>query len=108
LDNAAELVSRVTFEAQPFIPFAAGCAAPVSPVSTSGTPRLVRIPQHRVLGGVCAGASYFFGTPSWMCRAGFLVAVLAFGTGLVVYVILWALLPPATQVPADYAERTGG
>jgi phage shock protein PspC (stress-responsive transcriptional regulator) len=46
-----------------------------------------------VLGGVCGGFGKHTPIPSWVWRVGFLVAALVFGTGVLVYVILWIALP---------------
>lgn len=47
------------------------------------------------LGGVCGGIGAATGIPSWMLRAGFLFCLLAFGAGLLVYLVLWICIPPA-------------
>lgn len=46
------------------------------------------------LGGVCGGIGAATGIPSWMLRAGFLFCLLAFGAGLLVYLVLWICIPP--------------
>lgn len=45
------------------------------------------------LGGVCGGIGAATGIPSWMLRAGFLFCLLAFGAGLLVYLVLWICIP---------------
>lgn len=46
-----------------------------------------------VIGGVCGGLGKHTPIPAWIWRAGFLVALLLFGTGGLVYLILWIALP---------------
>ncbi|MEU3574680.1 PspC domain-containing protein [Kitasatospora sp. NPDC036755] len=55
--------------------------------------RLARPRHNRVIAGVCAGLADRFGlTPSTM-RVIFLVSWLLPGPGILLYVILWLLLP---------------
>ena len=54
---------------------------------------LAKSRTDKVIGGVCGGFGARTPIPSWMWRAGFLVALLMFGTGGLVYVILWIALP---------------
>ena len=60
--------------------------------------RLARSRHDRMIGGVCAGFAETTGTPTWMWRAGAVLAALHFGTGLVLYLVLWAVMP----VRGDY------
>ena len=45
------------------------------------------------LGGVCGGIGAATTIPSWVLRAGFLFCLLAFGAGLLVYLVLWICIP---------------
>ncbi|MDX1667102.1 MAG: PspC domain-containing protein [Saprospiraceae bacterium] len=58
--------------------------------------RLFRDPEDEVLGGVCSGIAAYFGIddPVWV-RLAFVVLALSGGFGVPIYVILWAILPPA-------------
>lgn len=57
--------------------------------------RFFRDPDKRVFGGVSSGiAAYFNIDPVWI-RLVFLIAILGFGTGLGVYIILWIAIPEA-------------
>ena len=63
----------------------------------AGSRRLYRDPDHKVLGGVSGGLAAYFGweSPIWI-RLGFLLAGLAgFGTGVLIYIILWIAVPVA-------------
>ena len=59
--------------------------------------RLTRSNQDRILGGVCAGFAQATDTPSWIWRAGFVLAALGFGTGLLLYVVLWIFMPASDK-----------
>ena len=43
------------------------------------------------LAGVCGGLAEQFGIDSLLVRAGFLVLLIRYGTGLVLYIVLWLL-----------------
>jgi phage shock protein PspC (stress-responsive transcriptional regulator) len=60
------------------------------------TKRLYRDPDNAILGGVCSGlGAYFHTDPVWF-RIAFVVACIpGLGTPLLVYVILWAIIPEA-------------
>ena len=61
----------------------------------SGPKRLYRDPMNRVVGGVCSGLGYYFRVdPVWF-RLAFVLAVIFAGTGILLYLILWIVLPPA-------------
>ena len=63
-----------------------------------GPKRLYRDPENRVAGGVCSGlGAYFSIDPVWF-RLAFVVAVLIGGSGVLLYLILWIVLPPARTV----------
>ena len=55
--------------------------------------RLQRSRDERWLGGVCGGLARLSGVAAWVWRMAFVLLVLFGGTGLVLYVLLWVLLP---------------
>nr|WP_297426184.1 PspC domain-containing protein [uncultured Actinotalea sp.] len=60
---------------------------------------LVRPQQDRVLAGVCAGLARKLGINPWGARVLFVVALVVLpGSPLVVYPILWVLMPSEDQV----------
>ncbi|QTE31249.1 PspC domain-containing protein [Pengzhenrongella sicca] len=62
---------------------------------------LVRPREGRVLGGVCAGLGRRFGLDPWPARALFvLVLMLLPGSQLIVYPVLWILMPLEAPVSA--------
>jgi phage shock protein PspC (stress-responsive transcriptional regulator) len=57
--------------------------------------RLFRDPDDHLISGVCAGiANYFDVNPAWI-RLGFAVALFAGGSGALLYIILWIVVPKA-------------
>lgn len=71
-----------------------------------GSKRLFRDPDNRVVGGVCSGLGYYFSAdPVWF-RLAFVLAVIFFGSGILLYLILWIVLPPAKTV-TDRLEMQG-
>lgn len=57
--------------------------------------RIYRDPDDKVLGGVCSGISAYLGwDPVWL-RLIFVLATLLGGTGPVLYIILWVIVPEA-------------
>lgn len=59
----------------------------------AGRPALYRSPRGKILGGVCAGLAEKTGINPWVFRTIFILGNFLPGPGLVVYVILWLLLP---------------
>ena len=73
----------------------------------SGSNRaLFRDPDNRVIGGVAAGVSHYFGIdPVWL-RLALAIAVIFFGTGVILYIILWIIIPEASTA-AEKLEMKG-
>jgi len=60
--------------------------------------RLLRDSQNGVIGGVCAGVANYLGAYKFLIRLIWSVLSLFFGIGLLLYVVLWILLPKAEIV----------
>lgn len=56
-------------------------------------PRLVRPRDDRWVAGVCAALAYRFGLAPGLVRLLFVLSLLLPGTQVVVYIILWILVP---------------
>jgi phage shock protein PspC (stress-responsive transcriptional regulator) len=50
-----------------------------------------------MLGGVCGGLAEHTGIDPLLWRAGFIAVTLAGGAGVLVYLLLWVLMPPAER-----------
>ena len=62
---------------------------------------LVRPVHDRVLGGVCAGIGRRFGIDPWPARLLFiLVLMLLPGSQILIYPVLWILMPSEDRYPA--------
>ncbi|MCC8410897.1 PspC domain-containing protein [Mucilaginibacter sp. UR6-1] len=57
--------------------------------------KLFRDADERVIGGVCSGIASYFDLRSVWIRLAFIIAVLFFGTGFILYIILWLVVPKA-------------
>jgi phage shock protein PspC (stress-responsive transcriptional regulator) len=68
--------------------------------------RIYRDPDNRMLGGVCAGLASWFNTNMWLIRAIFVLLLFGGGFGLLLYIILWILLPEA-KTTAQKIEMRG-
>ncbi|MBK6967436.1 MAG: PspC domain-containing protein [Bacteroidales bacterium] len=63
--------------------------------SARTTGKLFRDPVNRKVGGVAAGIAAFFGVdPVWV-RLLFILFILLYASGLIIYLILWIILPEA-------------
>lgn len=68
---------------------------------------LVRPRQDRVLGGVCAGLGRRFGISPWTARLLFVLLLMVVpGSQILVYPILWVLMPSEDAVPVQRARIT--
>ena len=68
--------------------------------------RLFRDPDNKAIGGVCAGVASFLNIDITIVRIILLLALLLWGTGLLVYLVLWIVVPLA-KTPADKCEMRG-
>ncbi len=68
--------------------------------------RLYRDADNRILGGVCSGLAEFFEVDSLWVRIAFVVLFMIGGSGLLIYLILW-LVVPAARTTADKLRMRG-
>jgi phage shock protein C len=65
---------------------------------------LVRPRDGRVIAGVCSGLGRRFGLDPWPARLLFVLLLLVVpGSQLLIYPVLWILMPRETTYPAPYA-----
>jgi phage shock protein C len=55
--------------------------------------RLRRVREDRWLGGVCAGLARLTDIESWVWRLAFTLLFLFWGSGLLLYILLWVFVP---------------
>ena len=65
-------------------------------------PEARRSATDRMAGGVCGGLADYSGIDAVLWRVGFVALTLLGGSGVLLYLLLWVLLPPATG--ADEAQ----
>lgn len=74
----------------------AGPAQP-PPAAYGAVKKLMRSSRDKKLGGVCAGLGEYFDVDVTLVRVLWLLAFFCAGTGLLVYLILWIVLPLEPQ-----------
>lgn len=76
--------------------------------TSSNARRLFRDPDNRIMAGICSGISHYIGLgdPIWLRLAFVLALFFSFGTALIVYVILYLIIPEATTT-ADKLQMRG-
>lgn len=68
--------------------------------------RMYRDPDNRVIGGVCSGLASYWNVDPTIMRGIFIVLVFIGGSGLLIYLILWIIMPEA-QTTAQKLEMRG-
>jgi len=71
--------------------------------ATGGKKKLMRSSTDKKIAGVCAGLADYFDLDPTIVRVVWLLAVLCARTGLLLYAILWIVLPlaPAGVIPTS-------
>ena len=77
---------------------------PPPPPGPPARPQLRRSRSDKILGGVAGGLADYSGIDALLWRVGFVALALAGGTGVVVYLLLWLLMPagPVAYGPIAY------
>ena len=73
---------------------------PEPDIPASGPPQLRRSSADRMVGGVCGGLAAYSRIDVVLWRLGFVVAAL-FGVGVVIYLLLWIIMPPPADATPD-------
>jgi len=63
--------------------------------SANAKPKLYRDSENAILGGVCSGIGAYFGTDPVIVRLFFIAFTALGGAGLLIYIILWVIVPKA-------------
>jgi phage shock protein PspC (stress-responsive transcriptional regulator) len=74
--------------------------------SSPGYHRMYRDPDNRVIGGVCSGMGAYWNIDPVILRIIFIALILAGGVGVIVYLILYIVLPEA-KTTAQKIEMKG-
>src|SRR3954465_9181390 len=67
--------------------------------------RQLRRSSDKMIGGVCGGLPEKSAIDPLLWRVGFVALTLAGGSGVLVYLLLWVLMPPAPRRPEDRPGR---
>lgn len=70
-----------------------------TPPGPAVRPPLRRSSTDKMAGGVCGGLAEHTGIDSLVWRVGFVGLTLAGGAGVLVYLLLWVLMPPGPRAP---------
>ena len=68
--------------------------------------RLYRDPDNKAVAGVCSGLASFLNIDITIVRIIILITILLYGSGLLVYLVLWIVVPLA-NTPAQKCEMRG-
>lgn len=71
----------------------AGTAGATPPPNVGAVNGLRRSRNDRWIGGVCGGVARATGLDAWVWRLIFTVLFLAFGGGVLLYILLWIFVP---------------
>ncbi len=63
--------------------------------------RLYRDASDKMVGGVCSGLANFFGIDPTVVRLAFVLLTLLGGHGVLIYLVLWLIVPLAPQAAAE-------
>jgi phage shock protein PspC (stress-responsive transcriptional regulator) len=72
----------------------------------TSTKRVYRDPDNRILGGVCGGLGAYMAIDPIIVRIIFIIIFFGFGAGLLIYLILWIIIPEA-KTTAQKLEMRG-
>jgi phage shock protein PspC (stress-responsive transcriptional regulator) len=77
-----------------------------SKLTSPGYHRMYRDPDHRIIGGVCSGMAAYWGMEPIILRVIFAALIFAGGIGVLVYLVLYVVLPEA-KTTAQKIEMKG-
>jgi phage shock protein C len=74
---------------------------------SEGVKKLYRSSKHRMLAGICGGIGEYFELDPTIIRVLFVALSVFAGGGILVYIILWLLVPlePETTEPAEEVDE---
>jgi phage shock protein C len=84
LEQVNDIITRLGF---------AGYLKPEPSYFQSRPKQLYRHPTNKVIGGVCGGLASYFDVEAVLIRLAFVVLFFGAGTGLLLYIVLWIVLP---------------
>ena len=73
--------------------------------NANGSKKLFRDRENGMIGGVMAGLGYYFGVEKVWLRLALLLLLIFYGTGLLIYIILWIVIPEAVSTSEKLEMR---
>jgi phage shock protein PspC (stress-responsive transcriptional regulator) len=67
--------------------------------------KLFRDENDQIVGGVCSGIAHYFGIDPSIVRVAFVLATVGWGTGVLLYLVLWVVLPGSKMQPGAKTKR---
>jgi phage shock protein C len=61
--------------------------------------KLYRSRTQRMVAGVCGGLAEYFNLDATLMRVLFLVLAVVGGSGLVIYLVMWIIVPDESKIP---------
>ena len=93
-------MTAAAFPSPPPVNSSTGQQPPPLP-GPSPRPELRRSGSDRMIGGVCGGLAEYSGIDALLWRAGLVVLTLAGGSGVLLYLVLWVLMPAGPRRPDE-------
>lgn len=69
--------------------------------------KLVRSTSNKMIAGVCAGVANYLDLDPSLVRIAFVVLALLGGPGIILYIILWIVMPEGPSI-AGMSDPSGG
>ena len=67
--------------------------------------KLFRDNNDKILGGVCGGLAHYLKLDPAIIRVAFALATIGWGSGVIIYILLWIILPSRTLVEVSSTKR---
>jgi phage shock protein PspC (stress-responsive transcriptional regulator) len=61
--------------------------------------KLYRSQTQRMIAGVCGGLAEYFNVDATLMRVLFLLLAVFGGSGIVIYIVMWVIVPDASKAP---------
>jgi phage shock protein C len=61
--------------------------------------KLYRSQSQRMIAGVCGGLAEYFNVDATLMRVLFLLLAVFGGSGIVIYIVMWIIVPDARKAP---------
>lgn len=76
-----------------------------STTEKNGGRQFYRDPDDKIVGGICSGLSAYFGWDPLFMRIAFVILFFGFGSGILIYILLWLIIPEASTTAEKMRMR---